>query len=406
MNINFKQKIDRFKGRIGFIYYTRVFTPVKAFLIRRKKQINVIFAITELGVWKTEELYLQMKKHPRFNPVLRVLPTWENRQAQGEVTAYLVEKGYEYEVVCPDEPLQKDFKADIIFYQKPYLWVYAPLHTFLHNKNALFCYVSYGYHNIVNDYICNQPLHNYAWQYYFENEACAQETALVMANKGKNIKITGVPMTDAFLLPLSSYKNKWKQQSADKKKIIWAPHFSFASDVFNYSTFLRYADFMLEIAQKYVSQVQFLFKPHPLLMPHLYDFWGKEKTDAYYAQWLSMENTQMELGQYVDFFMTSDAMIHDCGSFTNEYIYTHNPVMYLNREGTDSHDSNLNSFAKQAYHLHYMGNNEQDIEDFIVNVINGQDEMAAERQAYYDKYLLPHNGQTACQNIIDAIWGE
>ncbi len=400
------QKIKDFKTRLGYMAYLYIYTPLKVFHIRHKSRINVIFVITELGPWKTENLYLAMKNHPRFNPVLRVLSTRENPKAKDEVETYLQEKGYDYEYINADEPLQKNFRADIIFYQKPYDVVYTLKHRYIKNRNALFSYVSYGFHNIVSSFICNQPLHNVVWQYYFENESCANETAEIMDNAGRNICITGIPMTDALMQPKSAYKDLWKKQSVDKKRIIWAPHFSFASDsILGYSTFLEYYDFMLEMADKYKEKVQFVFKPHPLLQPHLYKHWGKEKTDDYYAEWASRENTQVELGQYIDIFMTSDAMIHDCSSFTQEYLYTHNPVMYLTKGENDTHDNNLNTFAKMAYHLHYKGVNKNQIEAFIQNVIEGQDAKRQERETFYKEWLTPPNGRAACQNIIDTILG-
>lgn len=400
------QKIDSVLGFLSYFVYTRIYCPIKAFLMRRKSQINVIFIITELGVWKTENLYLKMKQHPKFNPVIRVLPSTENICAKGEVVAYLNAKGYEYECIDADESLQKRFKADIIFYQKPYLWVYSSQHTFLKNKRSLFCYVTYSFHDVVSDYICNQPFFKYIWQYYFENQKCADETASVMDNKGYNINITGIPMSDAFLLPSELYHAHWKPQLRLKKKIIWAPHFSVSDgDVLAYSTFLKYHQFMVEQAVKYKSQVQLLFKPHPLLFPRLCQLWGQSKVEEYYALWANMDNTQVGFGQYIDYFMTSDAMIHDCGSFTIEYMYTQKPVMYLLKSDSDIHDSNLNSLAKNSFHLHYMGKSEQDIESFIQDVIEGRDILADERTHFFKTNLLPPNGKTACDNIIDAILG-
>lgn len=397
------------RGRIGYLYYTRIFTPYKVKQIRKKARIDVIFVITELGMWKTERLYLQMREHPRFNPMIRVMSNVENKLVVKDVLTYLEKKGYEYKYVEPNERLQKYGKADVIFYSKPYLWEFEKLHTFLKNKYALLAYVSYGFHNIKTDFICNQPLHNYCWQYYFENQPCAQDLSLIMENKGRNIKVTGVPMMDDFLLPRSSYRDLWKKQNRKKKRMIWAPHYSFSAsnDHLRYSTFMEYASEMLGLAEKYKDHVQFLFKPHPLLLSKLYEFWGKERTDTYYAQWASMENTQIELGQYIDFFMTSDAMIHDCSSFTIEYLYACKPVMHLKRGAEGNQGENLNCFAKRAYELHYIGENKQDIEAFIQEVvISGNDVKKEERQAFYNEYLLPPNGKTACQNIIDAILGK
>ena len=160
---------------------------------------------------------------------------------------------------------------------------------------------------------------------------------------------------------------------------------------------------MLEMARKYADKVQFVFKPHPLLQPHLYKYWGKEKTDAYYAAWENLSNGQVEMGQYDDLFMTSDAMIHDCSSFTNEYMFTCNPVMYLMHDKSDSHGSNLNTFTRKAFDLHYKGTTHEEIEDFIQNVINGKDALLEQRKKYYAEYLKPVNNKMSVENIMGAV---
>lgn len=384
--------------------YTRIFVPIAARRIRHKPKINVLFALVDLGMWKTENLYCAMLKHPRFNPVLRVIPTPENQKAQQEVTDYLKSKQYNYLSLDINTPLQDGFNADIIFYQKPYPWSYSRNHTFTHNLNALFCFASYGIHNILSDFICNQPLHNIAWQYYYENSSCAQESAKYMDNRGRNIVVTGVPMFDSFSGSASEYHYGWKQQGNTKKRIIYAPHFSIETDsTLRYSTFLENGDFMLEMAHKYADKVQFVFKPHPLLQPHLYAFWGKEKTDSYYAAWDSLPNAKVELGQYTDLFMTSDAMVHDCSSFSIEYMFTRKPVMFLLHSSTDDHCSNLNTMSREAFGLHDKGVTHDDIEKFILRVIDGQDERRSLRDEFYEKYLKPINGRSSVENIIDAI---
>lgn len=385
-------------------YYVNIFTPWAVRRMRRKPVVNVIFVVAELGMWKTENLYQAMLAHPRFNPVLRVVPTPENAKAQQEVIEYLESKGYDYRALDKDTPLQDGFKADVIFYQKPYYYTYFKAQRFDCNLNALYCFVTYGVHNILSDFICNQLMHNIAWQYYFENESCALETADYMDNGGRNIVVTGVPLFDRFHKPRENYHYDWKPQDCVKKRIIYAPHFSFEPDsILHYSTFLENGDFMLEMARKYADEVQFVFKPHPLLQPHLYKYWGKEKTDAYYAAWENLSNGQVEMGQYDDLFMTSDAMIHDCSSFTNEYMFTCNPVMYLMHDKSDSHGSNLNTFTRKAFDLHYKGTTHEEIEDFIQNVINGKDALLEQRKKYYAEYLKPVNNKMSVENIMGAV---
>ena len=148
------------------------------------------------------------------------------------------------------------------------------------------------------------------------------------------------------------------------------------------------------------------FKPHPLLKSQLYEhsLWGKEKTDWYYSEWKNLPNTQLETGEYVDLFMTSDAMIHDCGSFTVEYHHTLNPVMYL--INGKEHTGMMNSFAKEAYDLHYKGTDVQDIRNFIKKIVlEGDDYLLEKRKSFFDSYLVSPNQQSAADNIIHAILG-
>ena len=98
-----------------------------------------------------------------------------------------------------------------------------------------------------------------------------------------------------------------------------------------YGTFMRTGEILLEMAEKYRGRIQFAFKPHPNLHYTLcqHPQWGKQRTDAFYAKWREMPNTQFEDGAYADLFMQSDAMIHDCGSFIQEYLFADKPCMYL-----------------------------------------------------------------------------
>ena len=223
-----------------------------------------------------------------------------------------------------------------------------------------------------------------------------------MTNHGVNCFVTGLPFTDLFFQPISFFPNPWKCQKKNLKKIIWAPHHSILKDspIF-YSTFLKYYENMLSLAEKYKNDIQIAFKPHPLLLTKLYHIWGKEKTDHYYSQWENGENTQVVLGDYVPLFLYSDAMIHDCASFTIEYHYTKKPVMYLIKD--EHHADDLNEFGKMAFDLHYKGRCVEDVENFIKDVIAGRDEKEKDREIFYQDYLLPPDGNTASDNIIKAI---
>lgn len=389
-----------------FVWIYRTFyLPLKVSTLRNKKVISVAFLISDLGKWKTERLYLAMMNHPRCNPMIYVVP-YIHYDNNGLVILeeYLNHKRYNYHLLERSQKITDFIKPDIIFYQEPYNRIIDKNKRYKYNLSSLFCYVAYGFHwNDIN-WILNQPMLNFCWQIYYENYIALKGVSDHMTNGAKNCIVTGLPITDIFLHHKSEFHNPWIAQHRRKKRIIWAPHYTINYDsAFCYSTFLSYCDYMLDIAEKYYDNIQIAFKPHPVLLSKLYEIWGKEKTDNYYNKWKNGGNTQLELGEYVGLFMHSDAMIHDCGTFTVEYHYTQNPVLYL-LNGTD-HNKDMNEFGKMAFDLHYKGSCEEDIELFINNMIEGKDEMKEARERFYNDYLLPPNGNSASDNIIKAILG-
>lgn len=169
--------------------------------------------------------------------------------------------------------------------------------------------------------------------------------------------------------------------------------------------FLELADDMLQIAHDYRDRVHFAFKPHPKLRFTLEQQpgWGVEKTDAYYKTWQEMPNGQLELGVYTDLFKQSDAMLHDCGSFSVEYLFMDKPCMYLQKEDRGV----MNQMTRDAVACHEAGKTGREIREFIDgSVLGNSDPMRAKRAAFREKYLLPPNGCSAAQNIIRAILGE
>jgi CDP-glycerol glycerophosphotransferase (TagB/SpsB family) len=172
----------------------------------------------------------------------------------------------------------------------------------------------------------------------------------------------------------------------------------------DYSTFLTYADLMLEIANQYKDNIQIAFKPHPILRSKLSkeEIWGKAKTDKYYHKWEILPNGHLFEGEYIDLFLTSDGMIHDCGSFLIEYLYTNNPVMYILND--DSISDRLNDIGKMALSNHYHGKNNLDIDNFLNNVIlSDNDYMSNERKLFFNSIIKPPNNVTASENIFNYL---
>ena len=160
---------------------------------------------------------------------------------------------------------------------------------------------------------------------------------------------------------------------------------------------------MVEMAKKYRDQVQFAFKPHPVLRNKLETVWGKEKTNLYYEEWAQMPNTALVEGDYVDLFLSSDAMIHDSGSFIAEYLCLNKPVIRT-LNGVDLKLLH-NEFGLQCLENHYMAHNAEELDQFIQNVIHDVDPMKEARTKFIQDVLIPERcpSQSIIDDILDSI---
>ena len=391
-----------------FVYIYRLTIPFKVRKIKKSSKIKVLFLLTTLPKWKTEELYREMLYSPYFEPILGTAKINTDEQSEvinkhSIIKKYLESKNYKYLVLDDHTNLKKEIKPDIIFYQEPYYGILPKNLFFTKNTYALFCYAHYGYYSIDLDFSYNCTLHWMCWQVYYENDITLNAARRKSKIQACNGLITGLPMSDILLRPKNDFVDPWKKLGGNHKRIIWAPHHTIptVSNYINYSIFLDIADYMIDVAIQFKDTVQFAFKPHPDLKKKLYKEWGKERTDSYYQKWETMYNTQIEQGDYIGLFKYSDAMIHDCASFTIEYLYTANPVMYL--ENDMPHVEDLTEFGKQAYNLHYKGRNINDILQFIRNILDNSDVMYDTRKQFIEKKLLPPNNRKASENIIDEI---
>lgn len=381
--------------------------------LRHKKQINVTFIAMSLSMWRYQHLYELLSKHPRFNVSILILPCiqWAKKQQDKdrvELLEYFQEKGIKPILGVKEDDthidLRNELKPDILFYPQPYIGNFHEEFDIINFFDKLLCYYPYAFWRNKDSWSYDLPFHNKAWKLFYSTELHKKDARQYAFNKGRNVEIVGYPNADNFLF--QKHTDVWRPQSTPKKHIIWAPHYTiFSGGVITQSNFLWMSHFMLTVAQKYSDCIQFVFKPHPRLFSELckHEEWGEEKATAYYNEWSSMDNTQIETGEFVDLFMTSDAMIHDSGSFCVEYHYSGNPVMYI-AENFEEQVAEMAEFGQLAMRQHYVGKTEQDIINFIEDVVlAGNDPMKQGREEFVKQYLLPPNGKTVAENTMDVL---
>lgn len=394
---------------LEIIFYRSILLPRLLRKSRRKDVLKVVFSAWNTSMWKYHGIYELMSKHPRFEPIVVLCPSpGKDRKTRekelAEMQRIFSERGYRvWNKVWQEDNFGfcKELLPDIVFFTQPY---YGP--HWGEELKTIFCYCHYGFTSCeAVAWQHNNFMQNIAWK-IFQPTKLTIEAAKKCAWVGaRNCVHTGYPTADEFAEALrGNVVSPWKPVTGTPKRIIWAPHFSIAENsIFRASNFLRLHQVMLELAEEFRGCVQWAFKPHPFLFPTLCkpEFWGEEKTKAYFKKWEDHDCAQSETGAYVELFSTSDAIIHDSGSFTIEYLYTQKPAMYLMIPGQERKADTL---GKEALECYNHGSEKEEIRRFIEEVVlGGNDPKKEARERFYNKYLLPPNGQSVAQNILDEI---
>ena len=380
--------------------------------IRKTGAAKIVFIVSSLPMWRFQPLYKRLQDDPRFEVTIAIYPFhWtegRKNQAVRELQNYFSLKGIKIldlsQSAFPGENLRKAVNPDIIFYPQPYNHLFWNDLDNQYFGDKLICYIPYGMPMVRAPWVDKTLLHNTAWRIFFHSERRKQQAQSILYNHGRNIRVTGDPISDLFDLPAET--RAWKEQPRQKKKVIWAPHHSVLNDdLLCQNSFLWLYELMLKLAEIYKDQIQFCLKPHPKLFSSLCEHpdWGMERAQAYYDAWKNGENTQLNNGPYIDLFKESDAMIHDCSSFTAEYLFTKNPVFFVTNNLTMLQDQ-LNIFGKEALMTHYIGWAEAEIINFLEDIVlAGDDPKKSVRESFYQKHLLPPGGVSASENIYHEI---
>ena len=390
----------------------RLYKLAVAHLRKKEGPINVVFFAIFKSVWKYDGIYRLMEADKRFYPIVLVCPVVNNGrdfmlETLHDCYSDFKERGYH--VICAYDKTKdcyidvKSLSPDIIFYTNPYHGLIDDRYYITNFRDTLTCYVSYHFGNSSNYSVFNDSLlQNLAWRLFAESDIHKHFYQKFTRGKGKNVVVSGYPGVDDLIRNSPQNTAIWKIKDPSVKRIIWAPHHSFDGDCpVHYSTFLRYSRFMIDIAVKYKGKIQIAFKPHPLLKVKLNQYWGIERTTEYYKQWELLENGLLFEDEYTDLFLTSDAIMHDCGSFIAEYLYTRKPALRI--DGAPNSVEEFNPFAQQCLSMYYHANCEEQIEQFIRDIIENNDPMKNKRDDFYNRVLLPPNGITASENIVNYL---
>lgn len=386
-------------------HYSKVLKNLKA-KAQSGQKIRVGFYIVE--VFQYASIYEEMLKSDFFEPFIVVIPDVMRK----EISLSCMQKSYEllkskYENVYMgmDEKTGKylDFsdKLDVVFFGNPYSSMAHPYHfiwTML-KKNVLTCYQNYGYNTVCwgRDHVFTLPFYNSCWKIFTESAEDIQLLQSCQALKGQNAYLTGYCKMDKLA--------EVTAEPHTRKQILLCPHHTINFKHLQLSNFLKYADFFLELPQKY-PEVDFMFRPHQLLRYNLAKYWSEERAQEYYDKMLSFQNVKYDTAQdYFQTFVNSDAMIHDCGSFTAEYLFTGKPCCYMLKDENEINETFL-PIGQKCLDNYYKAFNQEQICSFIENVVLKEDDPMKEAREVFSAYLklnYPNVGHKITEYIKQEI---
>ena len=239
----------------------------------------------------------------------------------------------------------------------------------------------------------NQLFHNLAQRIYQTNKFESDIFEAHSDVKNDNTLLLGYPGVTKFIAVTDNSENKnilfpkdpWVRLPSKKKRIIWAPHHSILWENRRYSNFLQMHEYMLHLVGKYKAEVNFAFKPHPMLREELKKIWDEAKVDNFYHFWSQNDNTLLSEGEYGGLFAYSDALIHDCGSFIAEYTYLRKPHGFI--LSSNSIKDDFNQFGQKCMETTVLIQKTSEIDSFIEKIIQNSCEQNVESKKFIDEIM-------------------
>ena len=355
-----------------------------------KSPLRVLFYVYDKSKWKSQSLYDLMQRDERFEPIIIVSKMNSpkgnsNLQSDEEIENvfnFFKSRGmsakYGYNTEKNEYIPLESFNPDIIFYSHPW-YIETSQGPVVCSKFALTYYIPYFLPNASSYIEYDLRFHQYVHKYYVLNDYIKSFYYQKQAKKSQNLVPVGHPQLDLL---------QFNENCNDKKYVIYSPHWTVSGNNISYSTFEWSGEFLLEYAKKH-PEINWVFKPHPLLYKHILNtqFWTKEKLDKYYEDWKSIAKYHDD-SDYISLFSESVAMITDCGSFLTEYLLTEQPVIHLVSNKAVEYNDNVKKIVKS----YYQANNIKELTKFLVDVIiEKRDDKKQERLRVLEDLELKKN---------------
>lgn len=352
-----------------------------------------------------ESVILTMRDNPAFDCQVVVVPylNWQATDVNGDIQrAMLKDNGIDY-IGFEDYSLESR-RPDVVFLQNPYddARPEAFRSDYLYRRGVKIAYIPYaldtgmGEESMVYQY--NLLCQNIATWIFARSQRHKDEFAVQCQAGNKHVYVTGHPKFDYYdRRYMSSESHK---SNGAVKTFLWTTHFVLPGEVKMYTTFNLYCNAFIKLMMR--DDIHLIIRPHPLFRQWIEQ--ASQTARDNYARLVSVAATRNNVTWdfspgYQDAFSRSDALIADAGSFLLEYLPSKKPILYLTHETCHG----LNKTADFIYSSYDVAWQEEDIHQFVNNVISHHDPMKASRERVLREELYIDD-TTAAEKIAKVIY--
>lgn len=353
------------------------------------------------------EIFTIMINDKDFQPTIVIVPDIARGKEHmirtyQETKAFLLNKfgpqyildGYD---IKSDTYFDYSEKFDIIASNCPYnemLHAYHKL-SYLNTKDVLTVHTVYGY--FISKYgeknLFPKLEISCLWRIFLDTPYTLKSYKNKSLCHGKNAITLGYPKMDSLA--------KYKEKERDRKAIIIAPHHTVNVPSLPLSNFLAYYNLILELPTLFPN-VDFIFRPHPLLFTHLVNkgYWTENEVTEYLKQIEEKGIFYSHGGDYFKLFCNSDAIIHDCGSYITEWLFTGKPCCFVAKD--DSIFNFFTKLGKESIKYYKIAYSREQIIDFIQSVVDNTNfEYYKNTKEIKEKIMV--NYPNVSQKIVDYL---
>ncbi len=362
------------KKRIEFLapiishHYDKIINSIR---ISGRKELNFAAYVIFDSTFGMDTVFKRMMNDSEhWNPKIVVIPDI-TKGRENAVTTYNKTKAhfisrYGEEHVLDGWNCESDQFADIldrfdiVYYANPYDDLVHKFHSIKYatHKNVLPIYISYGYD--VGRYTTlsrlKSPELNFVWKLFADTTYTYHDYVNDQIIKGRNVVLAGYSKMDTLI--------QYPVSKSNRKRILISPHHSIIRTDIPLSNFLEFYNLILRLPDLF-PDIDFVFRPHPLLFPIMINegIWSKERVNQYLTDLQSKGVVYSTEGDYLKVFAECDAIVHDCGSFTVEWLFTGKPGCYVYNKNLN--EDYLTTLMKNALTSYTIAKSENDILNFI-----------------------------------------